>query len=175
MHEIAVRAGCRTAALQRRPDRPGRRPAIAEIVARWAGQPHEVVRALIDAANDAGGKDNITVVYVEGEQFAPPAGAGASVEITRRLSTGQSAASARESAASDDVEEPTSKRRQAVRWMLLVLLTIVIVLAVDRSEPLAPLWPRPIGPQRCPTPARSWCSRQSRFRRRCRVPPQEPR
>ena len=111
---------------------------IAQIVWRWAGQPQQVVRALIDAANDAGGKDNITVVYVEGEQFAPPAGAAASVEITRRLSTGQSASSARESAASDDVEEPTSKRRQAVRWMLLVLLTIVIVLAVDRSDPLAP-------------------------------------
>ncbi len=119
---------------------------IAQIVWRWAGQPQQVVRALIDAANDAGGKDNITVVYVEGEQFAPPAGAAASVEITRRLSTGQSASSARESAASDDVEEPTSKRRQAVRWMLLVLLTIVIVLAVDRSEPLAPLSAAPDRP-----------------------------
>ena len=29
-----------------------------------------VVRALVEAANDAGGRDNITVVYVEGERFA---------------------------------------------------------------------------------------------------------
>ena len=31
-----------------------------------------VVSALIAAANDAGGKDNVTVVYVEGERFARP-------------------------------------------------------------------------------------------------------
>ena len=44
--------------------------AISRIVARYAGEPRQVVRALVDAANDAGGKDNITVVYVERERFA---------------------------------------------------------------------------------------------------------
>src|SRR5687768_4732823 len=44
--------------------------AIADIVRSYAGHPYEVVRALIDAANDAGGKDNVTVVYVEGEEFS---------------------------------------------------------------------------------------------------------
>jgi serine/threonine protein phosphatase PrpC len=43
---------------------------IADIVAAHAGQTPTVVRALIDAANDAGGRDNVTVVYVEGERFA---------------------------------------------------------------------------------------------------------
>ena len=43
---------------------------IRETVAELAGQPERVVGALIDAANAAGGKDNITVVYVEGERFA---------------------------------------------------------------------------------------------------------
>lgn len=43
--------------------------AIQRIVARFAGQPDQVARALVKAANDAGGKDNITVVYVEGEHF----------------------------------------------------------------------------------------------------------
>jgi serine/threonine protein phosphatase PrpC len=43
---------------------------IRETVAGLAGQPERVVAALIDAANAAGGKDNITVVYVEGERFA---------------------------------------------------------------------------------------------------------
>jgi PPM family protein phosphatase len=38
-----------------------------------AGNPEGAVRALIAAANRAGGKDNVTVVVVEGEQFAPPA------------------------------------------------------------------------------------------------------
>ena len=43
---------------------------IADIVRVFAGHPYETVRALIDAANDAGGKDNVTVVYVEGPRFA---------------------------------------------------------------------------------------------------------
>ena len=36
---------------------------------RHAGDPEAAVRELIEAANRAGGKDNVTVVIVEGEQF----------------------------------------------------------------------------------------------------------
>ena len=43
---------------------------IADIVSRWMGEPEAVARALIDVANAAGGKDNVTVVYVEGDRFA---------------------------------------------------------------------------------------------------------
>src|SRR5262249_15699792 len=43
---------------------------IRTVAMRHAGRPQDVVRALIQAANDAGGKDNVTVVYVEGELFA---------------------------------------------------------------------------------------------------------
>ena len=43
--------------------------AIAEVIRDFAGHPYEIVRALIDAANAAGGKDNVTVVYVEGPRF----------------------------------------------------------------------------------------------------------
>jgi PPM family protein phosphatase len=42
---------------------------IQAIVRDYAGHPYEIVRALIDAANDAGGKDNVTVVYAEGPRF----------------------------------------------------------------------------------------------------------
>jgi serine/threonine protein phosphatase PrpC len=44
--------------------------AIAEIIHRHAGDPTEVVKQLIDQANDAGGKDNVSVVYIEGTAFA---------------------------------------------------------------------------------------------------------
>jgi serine/threonine protein phosphatase PrpC len=44
--------------------------SIAKIVAESAGEPDAVVRELIAAANAAGGKDNVTAVYVEGERFA---------------------------------------------------------------------------------------------------------
>src|SRR3954464_3785741 len=59
---------------------------LRDIVRRFAGRPDQVVKELIDAANAAGGKDNISVVYVEGERFAPTGGWAAcgGGEITRR-------------------------------------------------------------------------------------------
>ncbi|HWC97639.1 MAG TPA: protein phosphatase 2C domain-containing protein [Candidatus Sulfopaludibacter sp.] len=47
--------------------------AILEIVERRAADPDLAVKELIAAANQAGGKDNVTVVLVEGEDFTPPA------------------------------------------------------------------------------------------------------
>jgi len=43
---------------------------LYDIVRTFAGHPDLVVKALIAAANAAGGKDNVSAVYVEGEQFA---------------------------------------------------------------------------------------------------------
>lgn len=112
--------------------------SINEMVARWAGQPQQVVKGLIDAANEAGGKDNVTVVYVEGEQFASkeagsPRGAA---EITRRLNTAASdpRGSAPGSAAPDLPQRPGAKREQAVRLALLALLVVLIVLVLARSR-----------------------------------------
>lgn len=47
--------------------------AVKQIVASHAGQPEKVATALVKAANDAGGKDNITVVYAEGPRFTATA------------------------------------------------------------------------------------------------------
>ncbi|MGE5836220.1 MAG: protein phosphatase 2C domain-containing protein, partial [Acidobacteriota bacterium] len=44
--------------------------AIRRIVAERAGEPKQVVETLVASANEAGGKDNVTVVYVEREKFA---------------------------------------------------------------------------------------------------------
>ena len=44
--------------------------SIVRMVREFAGDPEAVVHALIRAANAAGGKDNVTAVYVEGERFA---------------------------------------------------------------------------------------------------------
>src|SRR5688572_23557811 len=43
---------------------------ILRTVREQAGAPDRVVQSLIDTANKAGGKDNITVVYAEGTDFA---------------------------------------------------------------------------------------------------------
>ena len=52
---------------------------ILSIVEAQAGNPQMAAKALVDAANEAGGKDNITVVLVEGPRFAPG--------VRRRLSS----------------------------------------------------------------------------------------
>ena len=66
--------------------------SIQRVVTQWAGHPQQVVDALIEAANAAGGKDNVTVVYVEGELFAATGAGlpGSDQEITRRHAHGHS-------------------------------------------------------------------------------------
>ncbi len=105
--------------------------AINQIVRRLAGRPQEVVAALIAAANDAGGKDNVTVVYVEHEQFpaaARTASAGADdppppEEITRRRGTSDGRG---------------TTRQRIVRMANIALLAVVIVLTLVRSDTVTP-------------------------------------
>lgn len=51
---------------------------MREIVESTAGDPRTAVQRLIEAANEAGGKDNISVVLVEGERYAAMKPAAAS-------------------------------------------------------------------------------------------------
>jgi PPM family protein phosphatase len=50
--------------------------SILRAVREWAGDPRAVVRALVDAANAAGGKDNVTAVYIEGGTFTTARSSG---------------------------------------------------------------------------------------------------
>jgi PPM family protein phosphatase len=43
--------------------------AIREIVERYEGDPRQVARELVEAANEAGGKDNVTALLVAGREF----------------------------------------------------------------------------------------------------------
>jgi serine/threonine protein phosphatase PrpC len=101
---------------------------IAAIVARWAGRPQQVVDSLVDAANTAGGKDNVTVVYVEGEQFAPAVAElpPSAAEITRRLTP------------MNEVTPPPSRRRSAVRIANIFLITAILVLTIVQSDRVRP-------------------------------------
>jgi serine/threonine protein phosphatase PrpC len=115
--------------------------AIARVVQTFAGHPRDVVRELIEAANDAGGKDNVTAVYVEGERFAsrharewpddnfqpelPQPSAAAAGETTSAVVSG---------VASSQRVMP-SRARWWVRLALLLLILLVVAAAIGLETP----------------------------------------
>lgn len=105
--------------------------AIARIVREFAGRPREVVHALVQAANDAGGKDNVTAVYVEGPRFATAEDTRdlrALRAERRQLSTPE--VEARPSALTSGDEHTTSNRRPALRrWRIAALVVLLLLTA----------------------------------------------
>jgi hypothetical protein len=89
--------------------------SIQQIVGRHAGDPHQVVKALIDAANRAGGKDNVSAVFVEGPQFASSP------------------------TPADDTVRRSGPWQRIVRMAIIVLLATIIVAALFRMQPYWPL------------------------------------
>lgn len=58
---------------------------IRRLVSQFAGRPRAVAEALVAAANAAGGRDNVTVVYAEGPDFAAPTRTSPASATRRRL------------------------------------------------------------------------------------------
>jgi serine/threonine protein phosphatase PrpC len=113
---------------------------INEIVAQLAGRPDEVVNALIEAANDSGGKDNVTVVYVEGELFAASRDrarvvSAATREKRRGFGSPQSPAAPDDQASGALARERRTTSQRAVRIALVALLSIAIAATVARWGP----------------------------------------
>jgi PPM family protein phosphatase len=90
--------------------------AILRTVTEGAGDPRAVVRGLIDAANAAGGKDNVTVVYVEGGSFATRLSHSRQSESTAVLLT-----------------NTPPRRRRLVLITLIVLLLAIAGFVVYRT------------------------------------------
>jgi PPM family protein phosphatase len=88
--------------------------AIRSMIEEYAGHAYEAVRALIQAANDAGGTDNISIVYVEGSRFADGADTR---DMTRRR-------------AADPAPSLQFSPRVLRISVLLALLTLVIAWAL---------------------------------------------
>jgi serine/threonine protein phosphatase PrpC len=111
--------------------------AISEIVGDFAGHPFEIVRGLIAAANAAGGKDNVTVVYAEGPRFAVG-------EDTRDLRGRRAPAAPVEvlpaGAVRDDAVPIRERGRRGIIAALVVLLLAVTGLAAYFQRDRVP-WP----------------------------------
>jgi PPM family protein phosphatase len=111
--------------------------AIHDIVSKLAGNPDDIAHALIAAANDAGGKDNITVVYVEGDAFAP--------ERTRQLPGRSRSRPPRpidDSAAVNDAPaEPSGASSRRLRWTRVATLVLLAALTVAAGMQVRIPWP----------------------------------
>jgi serine/threonine protein phosphatase PrpC len=92
---------------------------IDQIARELVGEPDQVVNTLVDAANGAGGKDNVTVVYVEGDDFARHVTSYDAGGTTRRLGDGDRVAG-------------NSGSERLVRIALLVFLIALVALSVAR-------------------------------------------
>jgi PPM family protein phosphatase len=103
---------------------------ILRVAQEYAGDPWAVVQQLIAAANDAGGKDNVTVLFVEGERFAP-AGARAKREPSKNGKPGEK-------------EETQQQFGFGSRWAFLVygVLLGMVLWSFLQSH----LWQRPDAP-----------------------------
>ena len=98
---------------------------IGRIVGEFAGRPREVVRALVQAANDAGGKDNVSVVYVEGPRFAT-AEDTRDLRALRAARQASSAPAATESVANAAAPPRVSARR---RWRAGAIVLLLVAAA----------------------------------------------
>lgn len=92
---------------------------IRGTIEHFAGHPYEVARALVDAANDAGGKDNVTVVYVEGNRFAEGEDTGA-VRVRPPV-----AVMPRETVAPVILREAEPRPTSAGGWRVLALVMLI--------------------------------------------------
>jgi PPM family protein phosphatase len=93
--------------------------SIAKTVSQCAGDPELVVRELIASANAAGGKDNVTAVYVEGEKFAASGYGRGTIESRSAAAVG-----------SDEREEGGAISQSAAR-LAMIALGIGITAAVS--------------------------------------------
>ena len=97
---------------------------IRATVEHYAGHPYEVARALVDAANDAGGKDNVTVVYVEGNRFADGEDTGAG------RARPPVPAMPRETVAPVVLREAEPRPRRTGLWRVLALVLLITAVIV---------------------------------------------
>jgi serine/threonine protein phosphatase PrpC len=119
------------------------REEMLRIIGSYSKDPQRIAQSLVDAANEAGGKDNITVVFIPGRAFASasggsttrrmgsvtpnvsPAAAPAAPPVTMPAAPSR-ACTSRENF---PIPEPISSRRRIPVWMP-ILAVVVVVAAV---------------------------------------------
>jgi serine/threonine protein phosphatase PrpC len=113
---------------------------ISAVVEHYDGDPDDTARQLIEAANAAGGKDNISVVFVAGAEFL-----GSNSTMLEE---------ARPRHATTRMREPASRWKAVLRNTLLLIAGMILgVLLWTALERFVPHWPGAALPSSTQTPA----------------------
>jgi PPM family protein phosphatase len=124
---------------------------ILRTVTDSAGEPQVVVRALIDTANTAGGKDNVTAVYVEGGTFAMglpsrlPGTRSADRHLGERASSTEDTRPRQPESVPAEGHSRTSTTHRKIVWASVIVVAlimtgyIVYLTATSLSLPVKPI------------------------------------
>jgi PPM family protein phosphatase len=105
---------------------------ISDVVRRFAGKPDQVVSALVAAANRAGGKDNVTVIYVENDGFQESA---LSADVWKRDAKAKAVG-----------KTDTTVGEKYLRFGILFLLTALFALTIGSLPRSAIVEPGTLAP-----------------------------
>jgi PPM family protein phosphatase len=121
------------------------REQMLRVIETYDGDPHRIARDLVRAANEAGGKDNITVLFIPGSGFAQANGHSTTRRIASKPSSSRSPdrAQRREfKAVPIDVHgntgDSTPQPSRSLRWWLI--LAGVLILAGGAFVVLESQW-----------------------------------
>ena len=109
---------------------------ILEVIERYNGDPADVPRELVEAANVAGGNDNITAIFVAGSEFLGNASSSAAEARTRNAIT-----KARDGVAGEPGAGPAKSKVARALMTRVAFLVYGFVLGVALA--LALRWPKP--------------------------------
>ena len=120
---------------------------IQRTVSEHAGDAQRVVRALIDAANTAGGKDNVTAVYVEGGTFAMglPSSTSADRYLGERASPDEETRPRQPESVPAAGHSGTSTTRRTLIWTAAIVVALIMTgflvyrTATSLSLPVKPI------------------------------------
>jgi serine/threonine protein phosphatase PrpC len=112
---------------------------ILEVLERYNGDPAQVVNELIEAANLAGGNDNVTAIFVAGREFLGNSSSAAAEARARNAIT-----KARDGVAAEQVAEAGLSAFTSVARVLTTRVAFLIYgFAIGVALALALRWPKP--------------------------------
>jgi serine/threonine protein phosphatase PrpC len=116
---------------------------MLEVIERYDGDPAQVAHELVEAANAAGGSDNITAIFVAGSEFLGNASPAAAEARARNAITKARDGLLRDSAAEQGAEQGSSSLSKVARVLTTRVAFLIYGFVLGVVLALALRWPKP--------------------------------